>query len=48
MSKTESVIRHGFRYFAGTIALGFGAMAILFINSFIGMPTSYLIPYQIH
>lgn len=48
MSMTESIIRNGFRIFAGMIAFSFGLMAVLFIISFLGMPPSLLIPYQIH
>lgn len=48
MSATESMIRYGFIFFAGQIAFSFGFMAVLFVYSFLGMPTSLLIPYQIH
>lgn len=48
MSMTESIIRNGFRCFAGMIAFSFGLMAVLFIMSFLGMSPSLLIAYQIH
>lgn len=48
MSMTESIIRNGFRFFAGMIAFSFGLMAVLFIMSFLGMSPSLLIAYQIH
>lgn len=45
---TESVIRNGFRLFAGMIAFGFAGAQLMFIFMFLITPFSYLIPYEIH